>query len=225
MLTLADIWPPYAVRINEGDLELAVVTEADLTALTDLVLAGVHDPDRMPFDQPWTQAPPQELPANMVRWYARNQAEFSAARFDLCFAVRLDGDLAGVQALHTQHFAVTRTAETGSWLGRRFQGRGVGTRMRRAVCAFAFDELGATEVTSGAFLDNPASLAVSRKVGYTPNGLVRKQRREGELAINQQLVLTPDTFVRGEPIAVVGAAGLRRFVGLDGPAAESAEVP
>lgn len=63
MQTLPQLWPPYAVRIVEGDLALAVVTEADLPALTELVLAGLHDPDRMPFDQPWTQAPPKELPA------------------------------------------------------------------------------------------------------------------------------------------------------------------
>jgi RimJ/RimL family protein N-acetyltransferase len=214
MVTFSDLWPPAAVRIVEGDLELAGITESDLPALTRLVLDGVHDPDRMPFDQPWTLAPPAELPANMVRWYARNLSEFSAAKFDLVFVVRVAGETAGVQALHTQDFAVTRTGETGSWLGRRFQGRGVGTRMRRAVCAFAFDELGAQEVTSGAFLDNPASLAVSRKVGYRPNGQVRKRRREGELAINQQLVLTPEDFVRHAPVQVSGARELRTFVGL-----------
>ena len=85
---------------------------------------------------------------------------------------------------------MTRTGETGSWLGREFQGRGIGTAMRQVICAFAFDHLDAEEVTSGAFLDNPASLAVSRKVGYRPNGVRRLKRRAGELALNQSLVLT-----------------------------------
>ena len=89
------------------------------------------------------------------------------------FAVRVAGELVGVQALHTENFRITRTGETGSWLGRSLQGRGLGTRMRRALCAFAFDHLGAVEITSGAFLDNPASLAVSAKVGYLPNGRAR----------------------------------------------------
>ena len=87
--------------------------------------------------------------------------------------------------------------------------------MRRAVCSFAFDHLGAIEVTSGAFLDNPASLAVSRKVGYEPDGRFRMKRRESEVAVNQRLVLTPDTFLRGEPIEVEGAAALYSFLGLD----------
>ena len=68
----------------------------------------------------------------------------------------------GIQALEGEGFPVTRTLETGSWLARRFHGQGIGTRMRQAVCAFAFDHLGAERITSSAFLDNPASLAVSR---------------------------------------------------------------
>jgi RimJ/RimL family protein N-acetyltransferase len=87
--------------------------------------------------------------------------------------------------------------------------------MRRAVCAFAFDELGAVEVTSGAFTDNPSSLGVSRKVGYRPNGTKRLARR-GEVAVNQNLVLTPETFNRGEEqIKITGADALRRFIGLE----------
>jgi RimJ/RimL family protein N-acetyltransferase len=38
--------------------------------------------------------------------------------------------------------------------------------MRQAMCALLFDHLEAEEITSAAFTDNPASLAVSRKVGY-----------------------------------------------------------
>jgi hypothetical protein len=84
------------------------------------------------------------------------------------------------------------------------------------VVAFAFDHLGAAAITSGAFLDNPASLEVSRKLGYRPNGVRRLKRREGELALNQALILTPEDFVRGpHPLVVSGLAELRAFIGLD----------
>jgi RimJ/RimL family protein N-acetyltransferase len=87
--------------------------------------------------------------------------------------------------------------------------------MRRAVCAFAFEELGAVEITSGAFLDNPSSLGVSRKVGYRPNGLKRMARR-GVAAMNQKLLLEPEDFVRGhDPMEFSGGEALRRFVGVD----------
>lgn len=110
---------------------------------------------------------------------------------------------------------MTRSLETGSWLGRAHQGQGIGTRMRQAVCAFGFDHLGAVEITSGAFVDNPASLAVSRKVGYRPNGVVRLQRREGEAALNQKLTLCRADLVRGDPLEVEGAQDLRTFLDLE----------
>ena len=215
MRSWADIWPPYGVRITEGDLALTVVSDDDIPGLVDLALAGIHDPAEMPFAMPWTLDDPAELPANNVRYYSSIRAGFTPERFNLLFAVRVAGQLVGVQALHTEDFALTRTGETGSWLGRSFQGRGIGTRMRQAVCAFAFDGLQAVELTSGAFLDNTASLAVSRKVGYQPNGLVRTKRRTGEVVPNQKLVLTPETFVRGAPIEMQGLPALRAFLRLE----------
>lgn len=213
-MKLDEIWPPYAVTITAGDLSLRVVRDDDQPELVDLALSGIHDPQLMPFYFPWTDVDPAELPANFVRHHWRTRSELSADRFNLEFAVRCNDELVGVQGFSTRDFPVTRTGETGSWLARRFHGRGIGTRMRRAVCAFAFDELGATEITSGAFADNPASLAVSRKVGYRPNGTERVARR-GELAVIQRLVLAPDNFDRGDdPIMVAGADQLRAFLGL-----------
>jgi len=65
-------------------------------------------------------------------------------------------------------------------------------------------------------VDNGASLAVSRKVGYRPNGVRRMVRRPGEWQLNQVLVLTPETLVRGPAITVEGLAPVRRLIGLDG---------
>jgi RimJ/RimL family protein N-acetyltransferase len=214
MSSWAEIWPPQGLRISEGDLVLTTVGDDDLPGLVDLALSGIHDAEEMPFNRPWTDEGPAQLAANLVRHYSRLRADVTPESFCLRFAVRLSGELVGMQGFDAQDFAVTRTGETGSWLGRRFQGKGVGTRMRRAVCAFAFDGLGAEEVTSSAFLDNPASLAVSARVGYRPDGLQRLRRRPGELAVRQRLVLTPETFVRGEPVQVTGLAPMLTFLEL-----------
>ena len=212
----ADVWPPFALRITCGDLELHQVTDADIPELVDLIRAGIHDPSLMPFAIPWTDAPDDRIGPNTAAYYWQLRAVFGVQTWTLDLAVRVEGELVGVQGFHTVDYLVTRTGETGSWLVRSRQGRGIGTRMRQAMCALLFDHLDAAEVTSGAFLDNPASLAVSRKVGYVDNGTFRMQRRPGELAYNRKLLLTPDRFVRGAPIAVEGVAELRRFIGLDG---------
>ena len=74
-----------------------------------------------------------------------------------------------------------------------------------------FDHLGAAEVTSGAFVDNAASLAVSRKVGYR-EGDVTRVARQGGLALHRRLVLRPEDLVRGEPVEVTGVEPLRAFL-------------
>lgn len=213
-LTLEQIWPPYALRVVAGDLTLTVLREADVPELVELVLEGIHDPARMPFIFPWTDAPAEELPANYMRYVGRVIAGQSTDEVNLQLVVRRAGEVVGIQALEGESFHVTRTLETGSWLARRVHGHGIGTRMRQAICALAFDHLDAERITSSAFVDNPASLAVSRKVGYLPNGRHWGAPR-GEVAEEHRLLLTPDTFVRGDPVEVSGVAPLRRFLGLD----------
>jgi RimJ/RimL family protein N-acetyltransferase len=214
-VSIADVFPVLGLRVRAGDLELRGITDADLVPLGELARRGVHAPDRMPFYVPWTQAPAHEQPLNMAQYQWMTRARFSPTAWSLNLGVWVGGELVGVQGLDTSDFLVTRTGETGSWLGLAHQGRGTGTRMRQAICALAFDHLDATELTSGAFLDNPASIAVSRKVGYAENGVTRKKRRDGEVAEHLALVLRPETFVRGEPIEVDGVGPVRRLLGLD----------
>jgi RimJ/RimL family protein N-acetyltransferase len=84
--------------------------------------------------------------------------------------IELDGQPIGSQSIHAVRFSVLRAVDTGSWLGRPFQGRGYGREMRAAVLAFAFDALDARVATTEAFLDNEASAGVSRSLGYEENG-------------------------------------------------------
>lgn len=216
MTSLADLFPSLGLTLTAGPLVMRGISDEMLPELCDLARRGIHDPGEMPFYVPWTDVPEADLARNTAAYHWRSRAEFSTSQWSLHLAVFHEGRLVGTQAFETSDYLVTRTGETGSWLGRGFQGRGIGTAMRQAICAFAFDHLDAEEVTSGAFLDNPASLAVSRKVGHRPNGVRRLKRREGELALNQSLVLTRGDFVRGEHGVVVdGLAPFRAFVGLD----------
>lgn len=221
MQTLADWFPPLGLRVTAGPLELRAITDEHLPALCRLAWEGIHAPERMPFYFPWTDAAPEEVGRAVATYHWRQRAEFTRDHWTLNFCVWFEGELVGLQGIETNDYLITRSGETGSWLGRRYQGKGIGTAMRQAICAFAFDHLDAEEVTSGAFLDNPASLAVSRKVGYRSNG-VRRLKRRDSLAENQMLVLKPDHFVRGVPIQAEGVEPFRRFIGLDEAPASAA---
>lgn len=217
MTSIEEIWPCFGLRITSGPLELSAICDADIPALVDLAVAGIHDEDQMPFAFPWTQPPDGQLGRAMAQYYWRSRAEFTPGHWSLELVVRRDGEIVGIQAIETTNFLVTRTGESGSWLGRRHQGRGTGTMMRQALCAFLFDHVDFQQVTSAAFTDNPASMAVSRKVGYRPNGHSREKRRDGELAISRRLTLDPADLVRSSyPISVEGVAAFRVLVGLDG---------
>lgn len=211
---LIEIWPPLGLHITSGPLELRGIGEPEVLALLDVVRGGIHAEDAMPFYFPWTLAPTEDLPLNYIQWWAGQVSTFSRDAWALDLAVVWEGEIVGCQGVATRDFLTLRYGETGSWLGRRFQGRGIGTAMRQAWCAFLFDHLDFDFITSAAFTDNPASLRVSEKVGYLPDGLARLKRLNSP-AESQRLRLERETFVRGPAITVTGAEGVRRLIGLD----------
>ncbi len=215
MTLLADAFPPFGLRIEAGPLVLRPITDEVLPELISLAQSGIHAPELMPFYVPWTDAPAAELPLNYVQYHWGLRAAWRREHWNLEFAVEWDGRVVGCQGFFSEHYLVTRSGETGSWLGQQYHGRGIGTAMRRAICAFVFDDLDADQIVSAAFTDNPASNAVSRKVGYLPNGVVRKTRRPEEWHDTQQWLLTPESFVRGPELTVTGAEAFRTFIGLD----------
>jgi RimJ/RimL family protein N-acetyltransferase len=117
----------------------------------------------MPFAVAWTDDP--EL-ADFLGYHEARLREWSREAWHLELAVWLEGEPVGVQAVTATEFALAKTVATGSWLGRPFQGRGIGTEMRTAVLELAFRGLGADAARSGAIDGNAASLRVSEKLGY-----------------------------------------------------------
>lgn len=214
-VTPADLLPMLGLEVVAGPIRMTGITDDVLAELAVLAGRGVHDPARMPFTYPWTDVPADRLPGEFAKYHWRTRADFSPQAWTINLAVYADGELVGVQGMTTSDFLVTRTGETGSWLGREYQGRGLGTLMRQVFCALCFDHLDFAEITSAAFTDNPSSLGVSRKVGYQENGRVRRQRRPGELATTIQLLLPPERLVRApHPLAVSGVEAFRASIGL-----------
>jgi RimJ/RimL family protein N-acetyltransferase len=213
---LARLWPPFGLRVTCGPLVLRPLRDADFPEVLAVVHAGIHAPDLMPFSFPWTDATGAEMDRQFVQYHWRSRAELAPERWELDLGVWHDGRFVGVQGVSTRDFAVTRTGETGSWLGREFHGRGIGTLMRQAFCVLCLDHLGFEEVTSAAFADNPASQGVSRKVGYRANGEERYARK-GAQATMLRLVLRPDDLVR--PPYDVDVVGAEAFVDLVQPRA------
>jgi len=176
--------------------------DADLASLAGLAEAGVHDPAVQPFAVAWTDAEPAVRARSVLQYHWRCLGAWSPADWTLNLAVVCDGIVVGTQGLSATDFAVLREVSSGSWLGRSYQGRGIGTAMRAAALALAFDGLGAQHATSDAFTDNAASLGVSRKLGYAADGIARHVIR-GQPVESRRLRLD-----RASWQAAGGAAGL-----------------
>ena len=108
-----------------------------------------------------------------------------------------------------------RSVKTGSWLARSEQGRGYGTRMRRALVTAFADHLGARTFHTGYVEGNDASRRVSEKLGYSPNGDFTIVVQGGVACTEHQMVLRADDIVRDDAVEVAGAEAVRRFLGLD----------
>ncbi len=182
-------------------MQLRLPNEELCDQLIDTILDGVHPADGMPFSIPWTRAPREELPFNTLSYLWRELAGFRRDQWALPLAVVIDGKAVGLQTLGAKNFPITRQVESGSWLGLRYQGHGYGTEMRAAALYFAFSELGAEVATSASFVDNPASIAVSRRNGYQDNG-VDRLAREGAVAEQLRLKLTREDWQRHRTVEV-----------------------
>lgn len=175
---LTDLWPMFGLVLRTPRLELRLPSPEHLAALGGLAADGIHDPAVMPFLTPWTDAPPLERARSVLQYQWSIWGSWTPRKWTLEFAVLVDGETVGLQGVGGTDFAVTREVATGSWLGLRHHGRGIGTEMRAAVLHLAFAGLGAESATSAASIDNPASLGVSRRLGYAADGLSRYSVRD-----------------------------------------------
>jgi RimJ/RimL family protein N-acetyltransferase len=171
----------------------------------------------MPFTQPWTDADPLHLGRGSMQYFWRARADLGPRRWGINFIVRLDGRVIGTQGLMGVDFEVVREVSSGSWLGMPHQGKGFGTEMRAAVLGVAFDHMGARTARSEAFVDNPASLAVSRHLGYVDDGSWVATRR-GAAATLRRVLLDRAAWDAHRPdwtLDVRGLDGCRGLLGAE----------
>ena len=216
-MTLDEIFPAFGVDISCGPVRLHGLRCEDIPAVTEVAAAGIHGPDFLPFLIPWSEVPRDQLAINSARFYWSSFAAFAPESWHLNLVVRWQDDVVGMQDVFARtDFRKTRALETGSWLGSRFQGQGIGTLMRQAVCVFCFDHLGAEVMRSGYIEGNRSSAGVSRKVGYVPNGRRRLEDPKSDgYRWEQELLLTPETLVRPpHPVTVEGLEPFLRQIGV-----------
>jgi RimJ/RimL family protein N-acetyltransferase len=203
-------WPLFDLEIRTPRLTLRYLDDELGTAVAAVAALGVHDPSWMPFMTPWTDHDSPELERNAFQFWWRSRAEIRPDHWNINLAVIVDGAVVGASGLSADNFGVLRTFETGSWLGRAFQGKGLGAELREATLHLGFAGLGAEHATTGAFTDNAPSLAVTQRLGYEPEGARRVVRR-GESAelLGFRMQRSHWETIRRDDIEMSGVDGAR----------------
>ena len=206
-----DGWPLFDLRLRCRGVELRAMREADLPGLAAILPGDVgHDPRLELFA---SQSPAENERRLFRQGYWRALGTWSPSSWVLHLAVAYEGALVGVQTLEGDNFPVLRTVDTASWLIPSVRGRGVGVAMRMAALGLAFDHLGAVAAITSATVDNAASLGVSRRVGYTGNGVSLIVETAG-VAKLQHLRLTAEQWRHGAEVSVQGTTPCRPWFGL-----------
>lgn len=216
MTSLAELWPPFALTLATPRLTLRPIRDEDIPAIVAAAMSGIHPAEVMPFSNPWTQAGPEELPANSARHIWATRAESTKDKWSLQLGVWHGDDLIGCQDVGATSFADLKTVTSGSWLRQSAQGQGFGKEMRAAVLIYAFDWLQAEVAESEAAAWNGASLGVSRSLGYELNGVFRHAWKPHEVTDVQYVRLTPGNFKRPDwSLVVEGSDATARHFGIE----------
>ena len=188
-------YPLLGVRVSTPTLELHSATDDLLDELSELVRSGKTHAEPAPYDDPMSfyEKDPDVRVAKWLRGVWRGRGHVEPDGWRLYFVVMVDGRPVGEQTVSGVDFATLGTVTTFSWLSADLRGRGLGREMRAAILHLAFDGLGAKEAASDAFVDNQGSNAVSRALGYEPNG-TEWATRQGQPALLNRWRLTRDVW-------------------------------
>jgi RimJ/RimL family protein N-acetyltransferase len=124
---------------------------------------------------------------------------------DLVFTIHRERLIGVVSIEKPEGKSADGTPRLGYWLGSRWHGHGFMTEAAGCLLGHAFNRHGLSVVCSSVFLDNPASFAVQRKLGFveTSEGAIWSRSR-------QAMVAKRDTLLTVEAFAAARASSPRR---------------
>ncbi len=206
--------PLHELRLKTPRLELRLGSREELVDLGHLAQEGIHPREEMPFEIPWTDRSGEPtFVEDFVAYHEDALRAWKPNDWSLNLLAFLKSRPIGSQSIRSEDFSTRREIDTGSWLGRAYQGQGLGTEMRTAALELAFRELGATAAVSGSVVGNESSKRVSEKLGYAVVGSSTIAPR-GEPVIKYDLRIERETWQAPVQVEIEGAASCLALFGL-----------
>jgi ribosomal-protein-alanine N-acetyltransferase len=91
----------------------------------------------------------------------------------LVFVIDIEGKLAGAIGLEMRYDIYRKAPLLGYWLGEFYWGSGIMTEAVKLICAYAFANLDIVRLQAGILGNNPASMRVLEKAGFSKEGVLR----------------------------------------------------
>ena len=156
----------FSLRVD-NDLELRLLEERhaeELSALSD------ENRDHLREWMPWVD---ESRTVEDRRNFIKRTLEQFANNDGFNAGIWFQGRLAGVIGYHRIDWR-TRSTSIGYWLGASFQGRGIMTRVCRALVDHVFNGLGLNRVEIRCATENRKSRAIPERLGFTQEGVIRQ---------------------------------------------------
>lgn len=89
------------------------------------------------------------------------------------FVIDVDGELSGVIGIDKREDVYRKSYLLGYWLRQDYWGRGITTQAVKLVVSYGIKNLDIVRLQAGVLANNPASMRVLEKAGFTKEGILR----------------------------------------------------
>jgi ribosomal-protein-serine acetyltransferase len=156
----------------DDHLALRLLTAQDAPRLAELVRENVA---RL---EPWLPFAHAAYDEDAARTFIQASARQWAEGRGFQTGMLLDGRLVGMVGIHDVVWSERRFS-IGYWVGQEAEGIGLVTRAVSAILDWAFGETAMERAEILAGVDNRRSRAVAERLGFRPEGTLRRARRGG----------------------------------------------
>lgn len=116
----------------------------------------------------------QHLSTEDTRLFIQNARRSFANGTDLSTAIYYQGQFVGSAGLHLRD-ALARRGEIGYWLAKEVNGKGIMTRVVRALVDYGFTIFRMNKIIIRAATNNPASAGIPKRLGFNLEGTLRDE--------------------------------------------------
>ncbi|KKE80020.1 GNAT family N-acetyltransferase [Oceanobacillus caeni] len=107
----------------------------------------------------------KEFIRGCLKGYAENKS--------LNTVILFNGEIVGVAGFNSVNWS-NKTAYIGYWLGEEFQGKGIVTKVAKALTDYAFNHLNLNKVEIRAAVENKKSRSVPERLGFVNEATIRQ---------------------------------------------------